>query len=90
MTESATSTPTQLSVALTWMPVQLVLLFVALAALDLACQVLGALLVHYVPALVRDAARLGSGMLAHVSWQTRQSALTSGCDLARRMLLCAH
>jgi hypothetical protein len=38
------------------MPVQLVLLFVALAAVDLACQVLGALLVHHVPALVRDAA----------------------------------
>ena len=55
------------------MPVQLVSLFVALAALDLACQVLGALLVHYVPALVRDAARLGSGMLAYVSCQTRQS-----------------
>jgi hypothetical protein len=28
--------------------------------------------------------------LAPVSWQTRQSALTSGCVLARRMLLCAH
>jgi len=36
------------------MPVQLVLLFVALAALDLACQVLGALLVHYVPALAGE------------------------------------
>jgi hypothetical protein len=63
MTESGTSTPTRLSVALTWMPVQLVLLFVALAAVDLACQVLGALLVHHVPAMVRDAARLGSALL---------------------------
>src|ERR1700730_17114017 len=63
MTESGTSTPTRLSVALNWMPVQLVLLFVALAAVDLACQVLGALLVHHVPALVREAARLGSALL---------------------------
>jgi hypothetical protein len=45
------------------MPVQLVLLFVALTAVDLACQILGALLVHSVPALVRDAARLGSALL---------------------------
>jgi hypothetical protein len=45
------------------MPVQLVLLFVALAAVDLACQILGALLVHNVPALLRDAARLGSALL---------------------------
>jgi hypothetical protein len=63
MTESGTSPPTRLSVALTWMPVQLVLLFVALTAVDLACQILGALLVHSVPALVRDAARLGSALL---------------------------
>jgi hypothetical protein len=63
MSESGSSTPTRLSVALTWMPVQLVLLFVTLAAVDLACQVLGALLVHSVPALVRDAARLGAALL---------------------------
>ena len=44
------------------MPVQLVLLFVALAAVDLACQVLGALLAYHVPALARDAARLGSAV----------------------------
>jgi membrane protease YdiL (CAAX protease family) len=40
------------------MPVQLVLLFVVLAALDLACQLLGAHLVHATPPALRDAARL--------------------------------
>jgi hypothetical protein len=78
------------------MPVQLVLLFVALAALDLACQVLGALLVHYVPALVRDAARLGSAlflsavMIAAYRWLVRSLERRSpdelGTPLAARWL----
>ena len=60
---AASHSASGLRVALTWMPVQLVLLFVALAALDLACQLLGARLVHHVPAAARDAARLLSALL---------------------------
>lgn len=91
MAESGISTPTRLSVALTWMPVQLVLLFVALAAVDLACQVLGALLVHYVPALVRDAARLGSAvflsavMIAAYRWLVRSLERRSPDELGTPM-----
>jgi hypothetical protein len=48
------------------MPVQLVLLFVALAALDLACQLLGARLVHATPAPLRDAARLLAALILSV------------------------
>ena len=51
-------TPARLPTALTWMPVQLVLLFVLLAALDAAFQLLRALLVHALPAPLHDAARL--------------------------------
>ena len=50
--------PSRLPDALTSMPVQLVLLFIVLAAIDLACQWLGARLVHATPASLRDAARL--------------------------------
>jgi membrane protease YdiL (CAAX protease family) len=45
------------------MPVQLLLLFLVLAAIDLACQLLGARLVHAVPAALRDAARLCAALL---------------------------
>lgn len=62
LTDSASRARTGLSAALNWMPVQLVLLFVVLAALDLACQLLGARLVQHVPAPVRDAARLASAL----------------------------
>lgn len=96
MTATGTSKPTRLSVALTWMPVRLVLLLVALAAVDLACQVLGALLVHSVPALVRDAARLGSAvflsavMIAAYRWLVRSLERRSpdelGTPLAARWL----
>src|SRR6516164_4644051 len=48
--------PVRLPAALTSMPVQLVLLFVVLAAIDLACQWLGARLVHVTPAPLADAA----------------------------------
>ncbi len=50
--------PSRLPRALTWMPVQLVLLFVVLAALDLACQLFGGRLVHAAPVRFRDEARL--------------------------------
>jgi membrane protease YdiL (CAAX protease family) len=52
--------------ALTSMPVQLVLLFVVLAAIDLACQWLGARLVHAAPAPLRDAARLLAALILSV------------------------
>jgi len=45
------------------MPVQLVLLFVVLAALDLGCQLLGARLVHVTPTQLRDAARLLAALI---------------------------
>jgi membrane protease YdiL (CAAX protease family) len=48
------------------MPVQLVLLFVVLAALDLACQLLGSLLVHATPPALRDAARLLAALVLSV------------------------
>jgi hypothetical protein len=48
------------------MPVQLVLLFVILAVLDLACQLLGARLVHAAPAPLRDAASLLAALLLSV------------------------
>jgi CAAX protease family protein len=57
-TSSAPRAPTRLPAVLRFLPVQLVLLFVVLAAIDLACQFLGALLVHATPAPLRDAARL--------------------------------
>jgi hypothetical protein len=49
------------------MPVQLLLLFLFLAAIDLACQLLGACLVHSVPAGLRDAARLCGALLLSVA-----------------------
>ena len=60
------ATPTRLPAALTWMPVQLVLLFVVLTASDLACQFLGALLVHASPAPLRDAARVVAALILSV------------------------
>jgi membrane protease YdiL (CAAX protease family) len=45
------------------MPVQLLLLFLILAAIDVACQLLGARLVHAAPAPLRDAARLVAALI---------------------------
>jgi uncharacterized protein len=59
--------PGRLPAALTSMPVQLVLLFVVLAAIDLACQWLGARLVHATPAPLRDAARLLTALVLSVA-----------------------
>jgi uncharacterized protein len=57
----ATSSPRGV---LRWIPVRLVLLFVALAAIDLGCQYLGALLVHAASSEpLKDAARLVSALL---------------------------
>ena len=50
---SAVQTPTRLRAALSWMPLQLALLFVVLVALDLACQLLRP--------LVRGVAHAGDG-----------------------------
>ena len=59
-------TPSRLPRALTSMPAQLVLLFVVLTAIDLACQWLGAHLVHAAPAPLRDAARLLAALILAV------------------------
>ncbi len=64
--DSARLAPSCLPAALTWMPVQLVLLFVVLAAVDLTCQLLGARLVHTTPAGLRDAARLLAALILSV------------------------
>jgi membrane protease YdiL (CAAX protease family) len=48
------------------MPVQLLVLFVVLTAIDLACQWLGARLVHATPAPLRDAARLLAALILAV------------------------
>lgn len=58
--------PGRISAALSRMPVRLVVLFVVLAAADLACQLLGAVLLHRVPAFLRDAVRLGSALFLSV------------------------
>ena len=58
--------PSRLPGALASMPAQLVLLFVVLTAIDLACQWLGARLVHAAPAPLRDAARLLAALILAV------------------------
>ena len=76
VTESA-QRRSRLPAAFTWMPVRLVLFFVALAALDLVCQLLGARLLHAVPRIARDAAWLGyalglsAAMIATYRWLVR-------------------
>jgi membrane protease YdiL (CAAX protease family) len=42
--------------------VRLVLLFVVLAAVDIACQLLGGLLIHRTPGMLRDVARIGAAV----------------------------
>ena len=66
-TTAGPRTPARLPTALTWMPVQLVLLFILLAALDLASQLLRALLVHAAPAPLSDAARLLGALILSVA-----------------------
>ena len=61
-----TSAPSRLPTALTWMPVQLVLLFVVLVAIDIACQFLGAQLVRAAPAVLRDAAGVLAALILSV------------------------
>jgi len=48
------------------MPIRLVVMFVALAALDLACQILGGFAVHRVPPLAQTATGLGAALLLSV------------------------
>jgi uncharacterized protein len=55
--------PGWFAAACQWTPVQLLVLFVALAAIDLICQLLGAYLVHYVPVAARGATRIGSALV---------------------------
>jgi len=62
-TEPVSATPIGLRATLTWIPVQLVLLFVVLAAVDLACQILGVAVVRHSPAPLRDVARVGCALL---------------------------
>jgi uncharacterized protein len=64
--DDTTSTPSRLPAALTWMPVQLVLLFVVLVAIDLACQFLGAHLVHATPPVLRDATQVLAALILSV------------------------
>jgi hypothetical protein len=66
-TTATARTPSRLPAALTWMPVQLVLLFVVLAAVDLGCQLLGAHLAHATPASFRDAARVLAALILSVA-----------------------
>src|SRR5215472_12739308 len=63
---AAARTQSRLPAALTWMPVQLVLMFIALVAIDLACQLLRAALVHVAPAALRDTAGLLGALLLSV------------------------
>ena len=63
---AAARTQSRLPAALTWMPVQLVLMFVVLVAIDLACQLLRATLVHVAPAALRDMARLIGALLLSI------------------------
>jgi len=62
-TRAAPPARRRLPIALSWMPVQFVLLFLILAAIDVACQLLGVRLVHAAPALLRDAARLVAALI---------------------------
>jgi membrane protease YdiL (CAAX protease family) len=64
--DEAASNPSRLPTALTWMPVQLLLLFVVLVAIDLACQFLGAHLVHAAPAPLRGAAQVLAALILSV------------------------
>ena len=57
----------RLPAALSWMPVQLVLMFVVLVAIDLGCQLLRAGLVHVSPELLRDSARLLGALFLSVA-----------------------
>jgi membrane protease YdiL (CAAX protease family) len=59
--------PTGLPAALSSLPVQLLLMFIVLAALDLACQLLGAQLVRAAPPALRDAARLLAALILSVA-----------------------
>lgn len=89
--ESTTIRQTRWAVALNRIPVRLVLLFVALAALDLACQILGSLVVHKAPGPLRDAARLGSAlflsaaMIAAYRWLIRVTEQRGAEELGTRM-----
>ncbi|HYX73191.1 MAG TPA: CPBP family intramembrane glutamic endopeptidase [Steroidobacteraceae bacterium] len=62
-TPVAPPAPRRLPTVLGFMPVQLLLLFVILAAVDVACQLLGARLVHVAPAPLGDAARLLAALM---------------------------
>ena len=66
-TTASSGKPGRLVTALRSLPVQLGLMFLMLAGLDLACQLLGAYLVHATPAPQRDAARLLGALLLSVA-----------------------
>jgi hypothetical protein len=85
----ADQTPTRLHAALRWMPVQLLLMFVVLVALDLACQLLRSRLVHAVPAVLSDAAQLcgalvlAVAMIAAYRWLVRMLERRAAEELKR-------
>jgi uncharacterized protein len=89
--EATTIRQTRWASALNRIPVRLVFLFVALAAVDLACQILGSLVVHNVPGPFRDAARLGfalflsAAMIAAYRWLIRVTERRSANELGTRM-----
>jgi hypothetical protein len=63
-----------------WMPVQLLLLFLILAAVDLGCQLLGARLVRAVPPGLRDAARLCGALFLSVAMIAAYRWLVRGLE----------
>ncbi|MGN6454283.1 MAG: hypothetical protein ACTHL7_14615, partial [Steroidobacteraceae bacterium] len=72
---AAPCAPRRLPTVLTLMPVQLVLLFVILAAVDVACQLLGARLVHAAPAPLADATRLLAALMLSLAMIATYRAL---------------
>ena len=72
--------PSPLPAPWRWMPVQLLLLFLILAAIDLACQLLGARLVHAAPAGLRDAARLCGALFLSVAMIAAYRWLVRGLE----------
>jgi len=72
---AAPRAPRRLPTVLASMPVQLVLLFVILAAVDVACQLLGARLVHAAPARLGDATRLLAALMLSLAMIAAYRAL---------------
>ncbi|HEY6824162.1 MAG TPA: type II CAAX endopeptidase family protein [Steroidobacteraceae bacterium] len=74
-TRAAPPAQRRLPSVLGWMPVQLLLLFISLAAIDVACQLLGARLVHAAPAPLRVVARLSTALVLSLAMITAYRSL---------------